>query len=274
MLEVRYEKLVPYPYDTVLAQYYDYEHIAHVHPESLGEYRLVSVDGDVAVYEQIWPRRWGRRKRSLVEQRFEPPDLIRFTFQEGLHRGVVVETRLRAVDGGTVVDELYRIPGVPNWSWIRALAKPSIVKRVDHIWDEDLEVEVCHGGWPGLPESLRSGPDGAIESEGESELSWVAVCSATEVAVDGLRAYSVGAWEVALGRIDGRLVAVSNLCPHAGGPLAIGAVENSSVSCPWHGARFDLSSGRCTAGPGEEGVATFEIRERDGQIEIAKPSVR
>ncbi|MEM6705751.1 MAG: hypothetical protein AAF690_23750 [Acidobacteriota bacterium] len=67
MLRVQYTKLVPYPYDVVFSQYWDYEHIEHVHPDSLGEYRLVKQEKDLAIYEQLWPERRGRRKRSLVE---------------------------------------------------------------------------------------------------------------------------------------------------------------------------------------------------------------
>jgi hypothetical protein len=68
MLDVRYQKLIPYPFEVVLGQYYDYEHIRFVHPETLGEYRLVERDGSSVVYEQVWPRRLGRRPRSLVRQ--------------------------------------------------------------------------------------------------------------------------------------------------------------------------------------------------------------
>ena len=53
MLLVRHRKTVPHPFRVVLEQYYDYEHIAHVHPYTLGEYRLELEDGDRLIYEQL-----------------------------------------------------------------------------------------------------------------------------------------------------------------------------------------------------------------------------
>ena len=279
MLRVRYQKLVPYSYAVVLSQYYDYEHIAHVHPDTLGEYRLVSVDDDVVVYEQIWPRHWGRRRTSLVEQRFVPPDLIRFSFRKGLHRGVVVDTRLIETEDGTLVDETYSIPWVPDWAWLRALARPSIVKRVDEIWDEDIGVDVCHGGWPGVPVGLAARVLETVteaKRDGGLSQSWDVVCHESEVPETGLRAFRVGArdQEMALGRVDGKVVAIDSRCPHSGGPLVIGDVESGAVTCPWHGARFDLATGHCLRGPGDGGVASYVVRERDGQIEVRFESAK
>ena len=65
MLEITYQKVIPYTVDVVLSQYYDYEHIMHVHPHTLGEYHLVEVRGNTAVYEQVWPRGFLGRARSL-----------------------------------------------------------------------------------------------------------------------------------------------------------------------------------------------------------------
>jgi hypothetical protein len=52
--------------------------------------------------------------------------------------------------------------------------------------------------------------------------------------------------EAATGGIRLRIAAV---CPHLGGPLAEGTVEDGCVTCPWHGYRFDLRTGRCVSGP-------------------------
>jgi hypothetical protein len=38
MLEITYQKVIPYPVDVVLSQYYDYEQISHVHTRTLEEY--------------------------------------------------------------------------------------------------------------------------------------------------------------------------------------------------------------------------------------------
>lgn len=41
----------------------------------------------------------------------------------------------------------------------------------------------------------------------------------------------------------GRFFALDHACTHRGGPLADGKVANGRVTCPWHGAQFDLATG-------------------------------
>jgi len=153
-LRINYQKLIPYRFEVVLGQYWDWEHIRFVHPESLGEYRIVEVGEGVAVYEQLWPKsRLGRRARSLVRQTQLAPAEILFEFLEGRHRGVRVHTVLHEQDDGTLVDETYEIPLLPDWGWLKPVVRKAVMASVDRIWDEDLRVKVCWGGWPGVPSS-------------------------------------------------------------------------------------------------------------------------
>jgi len=54
--------------------------------------------------------------------------------------------------------------------------------------------------------------------------------------------------ELRLVELDGEVLAVPTICPHLGGPLDDAAVEAGCVTCPWHGYRYDLRSGRCVSG--------------------------
>jgi hypothetical protein len=156
MLAVTYTKIVPYPFDVVISQYFDYEHVKYVHPQTLGEYHLVETRGNVLIYEQLWPRHFLIRSRSLVRQTFDPPNDIRFDFIRGRYKGVSVRSLLYEHADGTRVEETYYLKW-PNWSWLRALISPSIVRKVNQIWDEDLRVKVCRGGWPGVPRQIAAG---------------------------------------------------------------------------------------------------------------------
>ncbi|MBI3393125.1 MAG: Rieske 2Fe-2S domain-containing protein [Nitrospirae bacterium] len=49
-----------------------------------------------------------------------------------------------------------------------------------------------------------------------------------------------------------RLFALENRCPHAGGPLADGFVGGGSVTCPLHGWKVDLRTGKIAGGLGEQ----------------------
>ena len=66
-------------------------------------------------------------------------------------------------------------------------------------------------------------------------------------------------------RHEGRLHALDNRCPHLGFPLHRGTVEDGILTCHWHHARFELSSGG-TFDPWADDVAVFPVAERDGRL--------
>jgi nitrite reductase/ring-hydroxylating ferredoxin subunit len=77
--------------------------------------------------------------------------------------------------------------------------------------------------------------------------------------------------QVALFNVKGDLYAISNRCSHARGPLSEGDItveENGvcSVLCPWHYAKFDLSSGQVVDGVANMPVEKYLVEVRDGVI--------
>ena len=59
-----------------------------------------------------------------------------------------------------------------------------------------------------------------------------------------------GAGRCAVGNVDGELFAVTRRCRHLGADLANGSVDREGcLVCPWHGARYDVATGRMTRGP-------------------------
>lgn len=72
-----------------------------------------------------------------------------------------------------------------------------------------------------------------------------------QVPVGEGRAFGIAGEQVAVFRLrDGTLRAVSAVCPHMGGPIADGTVDQSVVICPLHQHSFKLASGCSTTGTG------------------------
>jgi len=69
---------------------------------------------------------------------------------------------------------------------------------------------------------------------------------------------------------SGQLCAIANTCSHLGGPLDKGSREGDVVTCPWHGSRFDLRSGRVLEGPAVFAQPCYEVRVHDGEIKMRK----
>ena len=66
--------------------------------------------------------------------------------------------------------------------------------------------------------------------------------------------------------------ALVETCGHLGGPLTEGKLDGDTVVCPWHGSRFDLSSGAVVEGPSAFPQPCFEVRTREGQVEVRAPT--
>lgn len=74
--------------------------------------------------------------------------------------------------------------------------------------------------------------------------------------------------EVALFNVDGFYYAISNSCPHSTGPLAEGRLYGQIVTCPWHGAQFDVTTGQLCSGPATTSVITYPVRIEGSSILI------
>ncbi len=59
-------------------------------------------------------------------------------------------------------------------------------------------------------------------------------------------------------------------CSHRGGPLHEGAVVDGCIECPWHGARFDLDTGKVRRGPAAAPQPVYEVDINDDQTMIRR----
>ncbi len=75
---------------------------------------------------------------------------------------------------------------------------------------------------------------------------------------------------VLLLRQNGRIYAMSAVCPHAGGPLDEGTIEGNTVICPWHASQFELASGSIVHGPATVSPPLYETRVQNGQVEVRR----
>jgi thiamine pyrophosphate-dependent acetolactate synthase large subunit-like protein/nitrite reductase/ring-hydroxylating ferredoxin subunit len=73
---------------------------------------------------------------------------------------------------------------------------------------------------------------------------------------------------ICLTHFEGKFSALDNKCPHQGGPLGEGSIENGMLRCPWHGWDFDPCTG-IPPGGYDDGVKTFELMEEGDEIFVA-----
>ena len=81
---------------------------------------------------------------------------------------------------------------------------------------------------------------------------WVSVCRFADLISGLARKFVVAGKDIALVRRNEQIIAVGDRCPHAGGSLSRGWVDDNALVCPLHRWRFELASGRSTTVPGRD----------------------
>jgi 3-phenylpropionate/trans-cinnamate dioxygenase ferredoxin subunit len=71
--------------------------------------------------------------------------------------------------------------------------------------------------------------------------------------------------------VAGQFYAIADVCSHDDGPLGDGDVDGYEVSCPRHGASFDIRSGKVLSLPAVVDIPAYPVRVVGGQIEIGLP---
>jgi nitrite reductase (NADH) small subunit len=100
-----------------------------------------------------------------------------------------------------------------------------------------------------------------------AEEGWRSLGQAAELPQGELRGFKVGSRRLCVGRSGDRYFAIEDTCPHAGGSLSEGMIEDELVICPLHAFAFEAKTGHCPDDPGCS-VDAFEVRVQDGVLQV------
>ena len=126
------------------------------------------------------------------------------------------------------------------------------VKIMEDVPCEDLPDVLAglvkHGAFKAMRQQLRKIPQApALGTMPEIKLEPAKpLLRADEIKEGAAKLVRVNNEEIAVFKHQGKLCALQNQCPHAGGQLSAGWIENGAVVCPLHGYQFDLASGVCS----------------------------
>ena len=73
---------------------------------------------------------------------------------------------------------------------------------------------------------------------------------------------------ILLCKIAGKYYAVSNICSHARVLLSKGRLRGTTITCPLHGARFDVTTGKCMGGPAFQDIPSYPVRHEGNGVII------
>ena len=96
---------------------------------------------------------------------------------------------------------------------------------------------------------------------------FISVAKTSDLAPGEGKVVEAGGTSVALFNVDGDFHALDNTCLHQGGPLGEGLCEATTVTCPWHGWQYDVSTGDCLNAPGLA-VDKYEVRVDGDDVQV------
>lgn len=105
------------------------------------------------------------------------------------------------------------------------------------------------------------------------ESGFIRVACTSEIEVGKTKKAVAGGMEVLIVNVDGNFYAVDSLCTHYGGDLSEGKLEGNILTCPIHGAKFDVKTGRVVSPPAEplghaeiENLPTYPLKSENQDI--------
>jgi 3-phenylpropionate/trans-cinnamate dioxygenase ferredoxin subunit len=90
-----------------------------------------------------------------------------------------------------------------------------------------------------------------------------------------MKKVSLGDRAVLIANVKGTYYAVDNLCTHYAGDLSEGILEGNVVTCPNHGSKFDVTTGKVVSPPAKalgrpdiEDLQTYSVKVEDQYIMV------
>lgn len=97
---------------------------------------------------------------------------------------------------------------------------------------------------------------------------FVKVARTNEIEPGQAKIVDVKGKEIALFNVGGEYFAIDNMCTHEEASLAEGEIAGYEVTCPLHGAKFDVRSGAVLGPPAYEDVVSYPVRVSGSDVEV------
>ncbi len=129
--------------------------------------------------------------------------------------------------------------------------------------DTSGEISDASSGSSDVSDRSSDGSNG-----GEGDGTWVKVADLSDCQPGTLLEVEAGQELIVLANIDGDLYALQNRCSHQDLPLSDGELDGDRLECLYHGARFDVCTGKAVGLPAIKPVGTYAVEIRGQEIYV------
>ena len=107
-----------------------------------------------------------------------------------------------------------------------------------------------------------------MSNGGHGDGTWVKVAGLGECPPGTLLEVEAGQVRLVLANVDGDLYALQNRCSHQDLPLSDGELDGDRLECLYHGARFDVCTGKAVGLPAIKPVETYDVQIRSDEVYV------
>jgi len=105
----------------------------------------------------------------------------------------------------------------------------------------------------------------------ESKVEFLEIAPASELP-EGERLFvEIAGKPIVIFKIAGQLFSIADVCSHDDGPVGEGPLEGYNITCPRHGAQFDVRTGKVTQMPAVVDIPAYPVRVVDGMLQLGIP---
>src|SRR5574340_1238586 len=102
-------------------------------------------------------------------------------------------------------------------------------------------------------------------------LDFVKVAEVDDLDEGELMAIEVDGDPICLAKVNNFIYAFTDNCTHISGPLNEGELDGAVLTCPWHGAQFNVCTGKVLRGPARQDLQTYPVRVEGNSVLLSLP---
>lgn len=105
----------------------------------------------------------------------------------------------------------------------------------------------------------------------QSDLEYIEIAPASELPPGERLFVELEGQPIVIFNIAGQFFSIADVCSHDDGPVGEGTLEDYSITCPRHGAQFDVRTGKVLQMPAVVDIPAYPVRVVDGILQLGVP---
>jgi len=102
-------------------------------------------------------------------------------------------------------------------------------------------------------------------------MSFIEIAKTDEIPVGQMKGIKKDDKNILVTNVKGKYYAINARCTHAGGDLSKGKLDGSIVTCPRHGSKFDVTTGKAVGSPANQDEPSYQVKIQGSSVLVDLP---